>query len=179
MNSHPGTAAHEFYADYIADLLEENYPKILGKKNGPKQYDIKLNAWLPRSLMTEKVKESETLSEYVIRYPDAGADHSLLRMPIKKDYIKLCFHYPVDITSVTITGQKLESATLYVTDFNDELGFDETAMRNLGQRNANACRWEDKEPRRVTSLCVHAEIAGGAGDRLTINIECAKGGARP
>jgi hypothetical protein len=178
---HPGTASTWFYSRYVADVLEADYPHILGQKTltGTEIYNIKVNDWMPFSINPQTITESSTSAQYIISYPDQSSSDSFLTMPANENYVKLSFKYPVDITTVTIEGQRLDSATLYVTAINDDLGFDDQVMHKLGEKSGRVCEWSDSGERRVTSLCVHADTSDGLGDNLTVTISCRNGGAGP
>jgi len=180
-NSHPGTTDTWFYSKYIADMLESNYPNILGKKTltGKEIYNINVNDWMPFSLTPHFVTESDTSAKYVISYPAKNSKESFLYMPAKEHYVKLNFKYPVDISSVTIGGKKLDSATLYVTGINKDLGFDDQVMHKLGKKSGRTCEWTENSALRVTSLCIHAETTDETGDNLTVTVTCNKGGVSP
>jgi hypothetical protein len=180
-NSHPGTTDTWFYSKYIANMLESNYPKILGKKTltGKEVYNIHVNDWMPYSLTPRIVTECDTSAQYIINYPAQNSEGSFLTMPVKEHYIKLNFKYPVDISTVTIGGKKLDSTTLLVTCINEDLGFDDQKMHNLGKKSGRTCEWTDSNSLRVTSLCIHAETTDGTGDDLTVTVTCNKGGVSP
>lgn len=181
VDPHPGTAGTWFYSRYIADILESNYPEILGKKTltGKEVYNIKVNDWMPYSILPQSVTESATSAQYTFSYPAQDSQDSFLTMPANEEYVKLNFKYPVDITAVTIKGDCLDSATLYVTGINDELGFDDQVMHELGKKSGQICEWTDDCALRVTSLCIHAETSDGAGDNLTVKITCEEGAVSP
>jgi len=180
-DSHPGTTDTWFYSKYIADKLELDYPQILGKKTltGKEVYNIEVNDWMPYSLSPRTVIESETSAQYVISYPAQNSPESFLTMPAKETYVKMNFKYPVDISTVSIAGKKLDSATLYFTGINEDLGFDDQIMHNLGKKSGRTCEWPNSGGLRVTSLCVHAEIPDGTGGNLTVTVTCKKGGTHP
>lgn len=181
VDPHPGTAGTWFYSKYIANLLESDYPDILGKKTltGKEIYNIDVNDWMPYSLSPQTVTGSGTSAKYIISYPDKNSQDSFLTMPANENYVKLNFKYPVDISTVTIEGKKLDSATLYVTGINEDLGFDDQVMHKLGKKSGQTCEWADNNALRVTSLCIHAETSDGTGDNLTVKITCKEGAVSP
>jgi len=178
---HPGTTDTWFYSKYIADMLESHYPKILGKKTltGKEVYNINVNDWMPVSLNPQIVSKSGTSAQYIISYPAQNSENMFLTMPVNENYVKLNFKYPVDISTVSIAGKKLDSATLYVTGINEDLGFDDQIMHKLGKKSGHACKWTDGSALRVTSLCIHAETSDKTGDNLTVKITCKEGAVSP
>ena len=178
---HPGTASTWFYSKYVADMLESSYPDILGSKTltGKETYNIKVNDWMPYSLSPQTVSESATTTQYIISYPAQTSPESFLTMPVNENYVKLNFKYPVDISTVTIDGEKLDSATLYVTGINEDLGFDDQVMHNLGEKSGRNCEWTDDSALRVTSLCIHAETSDRTSENLTVKITCKEGAVSP
>ena len=181
VDSHPGTASTYFYARYIADLLEKDYLSILGPKSRTEKqdYEITINDWMPFSLEPKTLLRSSTFAEYTITYPNQKEPCSFLKMPVNLPYVKLNFRYPVLLSSVTVEGHALESATLFVTAVNDEFGFDDRTMFPLGKQGGPVCEWKQADSRRVTSLCIHAKIAGGGSEKLTVKISSEEGGVFP
>jgi hypothetical protein len=99
-------------------------------------------------------------------------------MPANEHYVKLNFKYPVDISTVKIKGEKKNSITLYVTGINDELGFDDQTMYNLGEKNGQSFEWTDESARRITSLCIHSDTIYST-EELTVTIDCKEGEVYP
>jgi hypothetical protein len=146
---------------------------------GKEIYNINVNDWMPVSISPQTISESGTSAQYIISYPAQNSEWSFLTMPVNEEYVKLNFKYPVDISTVSITGKKLDSATLYVTGINKDLGFDDQVMHKLGKKSGRTCEWTDSSALRVTSLCIHAETTDGSGDNLNVNITCKEGAVSP
>jgi len=180
-DSHPGTAGTWFYSKYIADLLEADYPDVLGEKTmtGKEVYNIEVNDWMPYSLSPKVVDEGPAAARYIVSYPAADSSESFLTMPVKKNYVRLNFKHPVDLSSVLIESEKLSSAELYVTGINEELGFDDQVFHHLGKKQGRVLRWADNTAFRVTSLCFNAQTSDGSAAELTVRIACKEGAVAP
>ncbi len=171
---HPGTATNYFYAQYIADWLQSDYPELLGKKSLPKnkESNLEINDWTPYELDLQKITSSETEAVYTLSYPKGDDSDLFLNLPIYKDYVMVSFQYPVNITSITISGDNLASATLYYNSTNPDLGYDDLAMHKLGKVKGSVCKWTKDENAMVTSLCIHADITSGTSEKLTLTVRC-------
>ena len=166
VNGHPGTLSTKFYAEYVADLLESNYPEVLGKKyEEKKEYPLYINDWTPYKIDLEAVEEQTDYVKYKIKYPNK---ENVLTMPINEDYIRLSLQYPVSIKEIEINGTTLEKTKLYVTTVNEELGYDDQTMKRIGTKEGNDVIFELQEQSLVTSIGIHANIQENDEIEITI-----------
>lgn len=179
VDGHPGPVPNRAYAEYMANVLESEYPQLLGTKAEDVEFLIEVNDWIPYSLSTKPVTVEKGFSEYMFVYPEKSAEKSFLFLPAKKDYVKLNFRYPVDIDEVVISGDNLKSATLFVTGIYESLGYDDQTMYKLGTKAGVRCEWKDTKPLYVTSLCIHAHTINGQAARLSVSIAGEEGGILP
>lgn len=184
VNGHPGTFTNMFYAKFIADKLEADYAVVLGEANkNDSVFDVEITDWIPSALLPRKISANGTIATYTITYPSSELDEfgkkRFLFLPARKDYVKLNFKYPVDISSVQISGENLRSVTIYVTSINDSLGYDNQIMHELGKRDGGNCTWIDNSAVYVTSLCIHAKTLNRASTDLSVTVTCEKGAVRP
>lgn len=180
-DDHPGTATTWFYANYLADKLERDFPDVLGEKAKPgtRTFDIEINDWMPYAIKPQPIFTGSMNAEYRVTYPRKSDADAFLTLPINREFIRLNFRYPVEISSITIEGQNLNAATVYVTAVNEDLGFDDQTAYPLGTQSGRVCNWSGFDSRRVTSLFLSAEIAAGASDTLTLKITGKEGGVSP
>jgi hypothetical protein len=179
-DTHPGTFAAYFYANYIADVLERDYPEVLGKRTTQTPtYDIHVNFALPAAIGPAVIDESPTYARYEIKYPAKDAADSFLYQPLKQDYVKICFQYPVDIKTVQMASDSLEELTLYTTRIDPRRGYDTQEMFNEGaQTAANGFVWQ-LDAQQVTALCFSAKTSDNASARIVVTVEAGEGGVRP
>ncbi len=177
-NVHPGSAAHWFYADFICKFLLKDFSGLLGE---PADHDlnsskIAANEIMPGKVDVETVFESDTSSEYLLSYPDIQQAHHLfeaeiypycLTDPISKDYVKLSFENPVNISSVTVSAQETEDIDLYYTTFSTKLHYDNGRVFSWEPTKDNRLRWESSRDEGVASLCIHA----GKPCKITITVQ--------
>lgn len=154
VNSHPGTATNVFLAEYVKELLKNDYKEYLGGCTKYNCISSSVNDWFPHAVMPQQ-KGSEI--EFI--YPASIEKNRFLYMPIKKAYIKLSFDVPININSIKIYGEMLasESGEIYATYENSQKGYDSQELEKLG----NFKEGSEKvavELSNITSLCIHIDI---------------------
>jgi len=178
---HPGPATSWFLGEYAADVLEQEYASMLGKKGerDKAKFTIEINDWFPFMLEPKAIQESGSIAQYAIEYPDQTLEADIknwtnlnfLSYPLGKNYVKLNFKYPVKLSSIQIEGEYLRSAKVYTLGLNLDLGFDDQKPVSLGYRRGTSCTWKDISERYVTSLLISAKTKDGRQAPLTITIE--------
>ena len=178
---HPGSATNRFYADYIVDFLEKDYPEVIGKSVGKdlNNYDILINDSLPGKIDLKQEAKTEKSVTYSLQYPSEISTHQweeitidpyLITYPLGKRYIKLSFAQPVDIKSVEITGDKVNNIELYYTKINENLNYDDHTIMPFGVLSSDGTVLNDSSKDKVTSLCVHADCIDNDGSEIRIVI---------
>ena len=168
VNSHPGTFYTNFYANYVVNILEQDYIDIIGKKYEEKiKYPIKINDYVPYSLSLELLKEKNKYVTYSIDYPSNNKS-DMLYMPIKKEYVKLSFEFHVDISKIEISGNNLKNCKLYLNKIDNELNYDNQKMYGLKRKNGNTVIWNTKDYNNITSVNISAQTIDNNGDNLKI-----------
>lgn len=181
-DGHPGSATNRFFADYIKDFLIKDYADVLGEPSSDVRTasGIRINDCTPYSLGLNEISREGTYAEYTFEYPSETKqydwygvefDKYFLTAPIGEDYVKLCFDVPVSITSIELNGEKLESASVYFTRINEKLNYDDHSF-TLAEQNGTDI-WTGFGDARVTSLCIHADMADRNGGKLTLKINTA------
>lgn len=164
-NSHPGTAATNFYAEYVADVLEKDYLHMLGSKE---EIDINdretiINDWFPWSLAPLHNNQGGV----TFTYPSSEQREEFLYLPVEISYIKLNLNMPTDITEMKVEGQFMESAQIWVTTVDEQCGYDAQKLYEVGKIEGSkgiiSC-----DLKNVTSICIHADINEGLSEELII-----------
>ncbi len=157
VNGHPGTLYTNFFAKYIANILESDYSETLGKKYDEKiEYPIFINNSFPSYNLNLEITEMEDdCIKCTITYPQ---ENNMLMMPIRDKYIKLSLQYPVSINEIKIQGEALENTKLYITTINQKLGYDDQTMKKIGTQKGSEVTFDLKGENLVTSICIHTNI---------------------
>lgn len=162
-NAHPSTKTTEFTSRKVLEILESNYPNILGEKTKVQMDDIIINDPMPRTIDLKKINETT----FTFNYPKSQDKNSFLTMPIYEDYIKLNFMYPVDIKSIEITGDNINNINIYINKIDEELGYDDKKMYKVDYDQKYI--W-NLDCEKVSSINIHADIKNGTSSNLTIKI---------
>ena len=169
---HPGNATHKFYADYIVEFLKNDFPEVIGQsvRENLNSRVVSVNDATPSQIDLETVAASENGTEFTFLYPDASVPYRYhvydipcyaLTYPLGKDYLKINFENPVDISSVEIVTEAVKTAdddfALYYTAVDEKKGYDDDRMHEMPL--SNVVSWSG-EIRLVTSLCIHSPQQG-------------------
>ncbi len=178
---HPGTASNQFFAIYMADILENDYSYLLGEKKtvSSGSYNVSVNDWLPLKLDLTEETVSPELGVFSFFYPSQGSSGDFLYLPVKKNHVAVSFAFPVDIDSIKLEGEGLEAAEIWCNSINEDLGYDDMAYAHLGQKQGDTCVWTDGTDGRVTTLFIHAETNIGTELPLKLTVTCGDGGVHP
>lgn len=165
VNSHPGPAYTKFYAEYVADILEDSYTDIIGKKSEEKiEYPLNINWSFPNiKYKIDDLKDNTKIINFNYPYKN------LLYMPIKEEYMQLNLEYPVALKSVNLQGNDLKSAKIYVTTVDNKLGFDTQELKFVGEATGQNLYFNINEDELITSICISADI--GAKSNLSVIIK--------
>ena len=159
VNSHPGTFYTKFFADYFADILENNYQQILGEKRQYiKDYPININDWLPYEINPKKTLENEDYVEYIISKPKTS---NILYMPIHEKYLKLSLEFPVKLSKIEIRNS--DNLDVYLTKIDEQKGYDTGHMYKLENNNNT---FEINSPDLISTI----NISGNMDNNFTIRI---------
>jgi len=129
-NGHPGVVTTKFYAEYVADLLEKQYPRVLPEK-GAFAPEIHVNDWMPWDL---RIVRNDRRIEFI--YPETG--ELMLHMPYGYPYVQFNLQFPLPLSGITLEGEGLKSANLDMT-FDDGDGIN---VYQMGERTGHALTWE-------------------------------------
>ena len=165
-NMHPGSAAHYFYAEYLADRLEKDFAEALGKKSSQSLMSktLRINDRTPYDINLKEISTAEEYAEYTFDYPQ-NAPHDFLfftvnpywlTYPLGKSYIKLSFENPVYIDRVELSGAQA-GAEIYFTRINDSLGYDDNTLTPADCEDSGNGLGCSIDSSGVTSLCIHID----------------------
>ena len=139
--------------------------------------DVLINERTPADIGLQKDGADEQGAIYTFTYPDITAPHYYynlaiepycLHLPDGTDHVKLCFENPVDIESVSLTGNGLRSAAIYGTVIDKKLRYDDNTTYPFTESDGV---WLPEKGEAVASLCVHAEFAEDSDRTVTITIK--------
>jgi hypothetical protein len=164
-NGHPGPASTRFFAAAAADILEREYPQVLGPRRLPAgQPAPRINDWMPAALDLKPAGEGR----WTFVYPDD--ERNMPRLPLGRAHVLLSLENPVPVRAVRLRGGGLRSAGLAVTCADPLSGIDSGRLYRLGSRRGEALEWdlEDEDlggPVNTLSIWAKAD-----GEPLTLEL---------
>ena len=172
-NGHPGTVSTRFYARKTADILERDYPDLLGAKSPlPAGRRPRINDWMPPAADVREVRDGE----WVLSYP--APNDEMLEMPLGRRHVVLAFEEPVPIDRLRLQGDALGGAEVFLASTDPVTGIERKDSVGLGHRTGQALAWDTKEvvgADRVNAIRIVAdltpEVRGVEGRRLGLSIE--------
>lgn len=165
-NGHPSVKATLFYAEFVFKVLEKDFSDIIGTKYDRVELNLKINDWLPYSLKPVKLSNNY----YKITYPAKDDKDSFLSLPVRKDYVKLNLEFPINIKSIEITGDNIQSIEIFTNSINEDLGYDDQVMKSIGKKNKNFV-WQLNDNDMITSINISAKIKSGESTDLYIKFK--------
>lgn len=179
-NNHPGSAVHYFYASFLSDALERDFPAVLGEKKNESLLSrvINVNECTPCGIDLELIAQSGSQAEYTFAYPGrqtrrylfSQTDRYWLTYPWGKSYIKLSFENPVDISSLQLSGAPPEKTEICYTRVNDCLGYDDNTLFPAVLTGDVVSPAGGILAEKVTSLCIHIDEDAVPQGRLRLTI---------
>ncbi len=135
-NGHPGPLATHCHAVEAANILEADYPSVLGKRTMPVDIVAEpvINDWLPCSISLQ-----QSVSKVFFVYPTNDAE--MLTMPIRKPFVQLNLANPVSISQLSLTGANLKSADIYISSDDPDKHFDDGSLLELGEKKGGFEKW--------------------------------------
>ncbi|MBA3993189.1 MAG: hypothetical protein C0469_06645 [Cyanobacteria bacterium DS2.3.42] len=158
-NGHPAASLCHLYAESAANILEKNYPGILGNKKESKTVAplLSINDWMPHSLLLNRLADGR----YLFYAPQSEKD--ALFLPIRKPYLQLNFEIPTELSRLRLLGAGLKRAEIYLVAENQKLGYDEQLPRRLGERKGSALVFDlpkEQWTKKISSILISADITG-------------------
>jgi len=158
VDGHPSGFVTHFYASKVADLLENEYPLVLGKKGKVEQnFQLKVNDWMPPSINAYRLAERK----YIFTFPKNPLNQ--LSMPIRKAHVQLNFEMPSEVRTIKLQGASLKSSTIWITSVDREDGYDRRVLHKLNSKKGSFLIWQlPDEPwtRSVNTVKIAPELKG-------------------
>lgn len=147
-NGHPSQITTRFYARAVADILERDFPIVLGERTTQTPLlKPRINDWMPPSATVSQVEQN------VWRLTIPSPPMLMPRMPIGEPHLMLAFELPVAIQEVRLQGGSLQGGRLWWTLVDPVTGVDNDNPVGGEMRTGSDLRW----------------ILGGGGPRQNIN----------
>jgi hypothetical protein len=135
-NGHPGRASTRFYARDVGDILERDFPDLLGPKTVRRRVEPSINDWMPPDANVRRVG----IGQWELVYPEAGA--LAPRLPLGKPHVVLAFAEPVAIRGVKVSGARLRASELHLASVDPAAGVERKELQALGPRNGDDAVWQ-------------------------------------
>ena len=170
-DSHPGTASNKFYADYIIDFIQKDFPHLLTQNQGyENKHEININEWLPYDISFQKKSDNV----YTFTYPVENAEHIIhgvkyndgyyLTYPLGEKHIRFNFAEPIRISEITMEGA-YKHIKLYYTCVNEKLGYDDNSVYEF---TAEKNKFTVSSDVRITSVLVSAQFDEQSDRNITM-----------
>lgn len=161
-NGHPGPVSTRFYAREAANILERDFPALLGPKTAPpRDLEPNINDWMPPAAEVRRIGPGE----WELTYPEPGAPALLL--PLGKPHVLLAFAEPVAIKNIKVSGAMLKASEIHLASVDPVTGVENREHQALGVRNGNSALWSlagVPGRDRVNTLRLAAQLDGAAKD---------------
>ncbi|SHN52076.1 SGNH/GDSL hydrolase family protein [Desulfovibrio litoralis] len=149
-NGHPGPRVTRFFAKQVVDILEKDYPDVLGNRTITQTpITPKINDWLPPALDVKQTAKDEWTFQGIAP-PDA-----LLYMPIKEPHAVLSFERPRLIKELQFNDSRDLKYSVWVTALDKEKDFELAEYIFAGSaqgKEAKIIFSSDIQELRITSL---------------------------
>jgi len=156
-DSHPGCFITHFYASAAADILEKNFPQVLGPKTAVIKPDLEICDWVPSTLEVSKFSDSK----YLFYYPTGG--QLCLNLPMRKRHVQLNFSAPAQVKTIHLAGIDLRSAHIWLTAVDPKDGYDRKILHDLKERRGYDIVWTlPNEPwtEHINTCKISADLKG-------------------
>ncbi len=161
-NAHPSRWSTYAYGVHAANLLEKDFPQLLGvKSEGKTPAEFFINDVIPPDMQMQQGG-----NKIVFVYPTRADDFRF--MPLRKPFIELNLASPVDAKEIRMGGKGLKGASLYVTNVDQKKHFDSGEMFDLGYKKGAWTTWQLPALRQkgINTLNISANVVGA--DRALI-----------
>lgn len=163
-DSHPGCFITHFYAKEAADILEKQFPQVLGPKSAVIKPKLEICDWVPGALEVSKVSDFK----YLFYYPTS--DQLCLNMPVRKRHVQLNFSAPTQVKTIHLAGMALRSAHIWLTAVDPKDGYDRKILHDLKEKRGYDVVWKlPNEPwtEHISTCKISADLKG-KDNRLVI-----------
>jgi len=165
-NGHPGPFSTHFYAKSCADVIESHFPSAAGEKTAASAPQaVKINDCMPPN-MNVKAVSADT---FAFTYPPDVTEHTLF-MPLRRRHALLSLQEPVAVNQIELSGPELKAAQVYVSYFDEKLGYSPDVFEALPLRKGAQLSWKLAAGKRVNAIRLRASFSGG-NQALTLNFK--------
>lgn len=171
-DSHPGNVLTNYYSEDIFQILKDDYSYLFETEKTKFQEKLNINDTMP-PLNIKKIDDNTYEFNYPKKEKKRNIDSNFLYYPINKNYIKLNFEYPVNISKVKIKGENIKNTDLYLNTFDENLGFDvESAFQRLTPTNQiEPGEFMLNPNQKITSLNISIDFITEKNRKIKIEIE--------
>jgi hypothetical protein len=110
-DAHPGPLSTHFHASKVADILERQYPGVLGAKTPPVPAAPRLNEWMPVSISLDRSEEARG----VLTFDYPIEEWQMPLMPEKGTHVQLSLERPVALRQIHAEGPNLKNCEISYT----------------------------------------------------------------
>jgi len=132
VNGHPSSRATAFYANQVANILQDKYPLVLGQKNiASPAFMPNINDWMPLSIDVQKTDYDSWIVS------SQNQPTGMLYLPLKEPHMSLNFERPVMINSVKVTSDIHSNVRIWAQLLDDKENYEIRKPRLLGKGEGN------------------------------------------
>ncbi len=157
-NGHPGPFSTHFYAVSAANTIEHDFPAVLSEKTGiSKPAAVAINDCMPPYMNARADEKSPGSFDFT--YPPDQSEHTLY-MPLRRRHVQLSLAEPVAVQKIEITGVNLSAAQIYLSFFDDRLGYAPGTFSELPLKKGNRLSWNIPGSSKLNALKLRARFQG-------------------
>jgi hypothetical protein len=135
-NGHPSLLAAHFYAVQTADILEKNYPQVLGPKTESRTKEapgLEIIDYVPWLMSVKSLKPGL----FALYYPPDPKD--FLVMPLQRPYVQLNLAKPTALKELHVLGKDLGACSLAVRSGDPDRMWETAAIHEIGSKKGKTC----------------------------------------
>jgi lysophospholipase L1-like esterase len=169
VNIHPGTRLNHFYAAQVADILEREYPALLGSRAlPPVDREPVINDWLPASVKPRSMGRNAW--EFAVPSDRAA----LLYMPVEESHLVLSFDHPVSISDLKLSAPRATAYKVWATVLDDKANYEKRDYVLFGSGSGRSISLQvppEIASSRITSLRIATGFSGTASIQELLMLE--------
>jgi hypothetical protein len=158
-DGHPGTECNHFSAVKTLEILEKEYPSVLGQPTKSVSRVPVINDSLPARIRLNNIAPST----WEFTWPD---EKELPRMPVNEPFVQLNFETPVNIESLSIHAPGAASIRAHLTQVDALKGYDPWTLAYLSPQKGTDASWQIGHLPLVNTLRLTVKLAPLSGPLL-------------